>query len=73
MICDFQAKSGADRVSNSNFKLEENCDFSSNSNVWTGFYELFVGHFKFCWVIFIMTDYWNFVHVFFRSHFELKF
>ena len=33
-----------------------NCDFSSNNNVWTKFYEFFGGHFEFRWVIFIMTD-----------------
>ena len=27
------------------YKLEGNCDFSSNNNVWTRFYEFFVGHF----------------------------
>ena len=39
--------------------LEINCDFSSNNNVWTTFYALFVGHFL-LWEI----D-WNSVHVFF--------
>ena len=37
-------------------ELEGNCDFSSNNNVWTKFYDFFGDHFKFCWVIFIMTD-----------------
>ena len=37
-------------------KLEENCDISRNNNVWTRFYDLFVGHFEFCRIIFIMTD-----------------
>ena len=37
-------------------KLEGNCDFSSNNNVWTRFCEFFGDDFKFCQVIFIMTD-----------------
>ena len=32
--------------------------------------EFFVGHFEFCWVIFIMTTRLDF---FFSSHFELEF
>ena len=37
-----------------------NCDFSSNNNIWACFMSFCVGHFKFCWVIFIMTDWWKF-------------
>ena len=34
-------------------KLEGNCDLSSNNNVWTKFYEIFVGNFYVCSVNFI--------------------
>ena len=36
-------------------KLEGNCEFSGNNNVWTRFYKFFVGHFVYCWVISIIT------------------
>ena len=29
------------------FELEGNCDFSTNNNVWTKFYEFLRGHFEF--------------------------
>ena len=41
-------------------RMHRNCDFSSNNNVWTKFYEFFqlaiLNLVEFGWVIFIMTD-----------------
>ena len=36
----------------SNLNLGVNCDFSSNNNVRTTFYEFCGGHFKFCWIFY---------------------
>ena len=43
-------------VCNNNFKLDMNCDISSNNTIWARFMSFCGGHFEFRWVIFIMTD-----------------
>ena len=52
--------------------LEGNCYFSSNTNVWTKFCDFFGDHFKFCWVIFIMTDWLEFCLWFFWQPFWIR-
>ena len=42
--------------------LERNCDFSSNDNVWTKFYEFFSGYLEFCWLCFFWEIAWNFAY-----------
>ena len=44
------------KITEAKLKLEGNCDFSSNNNVWTTLCTSFGDHFKYYWVIFILRD-----------------
>ena len=42
-----------------NLKLEENCDFSSNNNVWTWFYQFLAAILNFVWLFLLRQIFWQ--------------